>query len=742
MGLAAALLLRATAPALAFAAVGLAFVSVVFARARTLLLGAALVAAGAWLGGARLATLGESDLVRSAGSAGPVVLEVTGPARRGAFVTRIPVHVREAWHRPMSERAQLELPAGVRAPPQGAIIEAIAALRLPREKDESSGYDESAYLARRGAHVVLRADRFTVVGSRGGLPGMADRLRTRLAATIAPGLAGERRAVVAGIVLGEDEGLDQELRDRFRASGLYHLLAVSGQNVAYVVAAVLASAWIVGVPRWVAQVTALSAIVAYVAAVGWQPSVVRAGVAGGLATLAWLVARAQDRWYFALVGAGVLLAWNPYSLLDPGFQLSFAAVAAIFVLVPRLEPVLAGLPAPRWLVSVVLVSAACGLATAPIAWLHFGSIPVLSVVANALAAPVVAPILGLGLAAAAAGPLLPAVAHALAWVNGWLAAYLAWCARLVGGLPFAAVESGVVVAALAVALALGAALWGAPRAARRRLLVPVAVAAALVSVWIFWPEQPPDPPAGLRVSFLDVGQGDAVLVEVPGGAVLVDQGPPEADVAEQLRDLGVERLAAIVLTHPQRDHVGGAPTVLHELAVEAVLDPAQPVENDAGKAALAAAADERVAVTIARAGQRYDLGDLELRVLWPDGSATASDDPNDHAVVILASYGSVDVLLTADAESNVTGRLPIGPVEVVKVAHHGSADDGLAALLERLRPRVAVISVGEDNEYGHPAASTLAALRAQPGVRTFRTDVDGAVVVESRGSELTVETGA
>jgi competence protein ComEC len=214
-------------------------------------------------------------------------------------------------------------------------------------------------------------------------------------------------------------------------------LAVSGQNVAYVVAGVLIAGWLLGVSRWWSQAVAILAILGYVLAVGWQPSVVRAGIAGGLASLAWLASRGSDRWYFLLLGGAALLAWSPYNLLDPGFQLSFSAVAAIFVLVPRLERRLEGYPVPSRLATVVAVSAGCGVATAPILWLHFGAVPILSVLANALAAPVVAPILGFGLAAAAVGTVLPGAALSLGWLNGWLVAYLAACARLVGGLPFA-----------------------------------------------------------------------------------------------------------------------------------------------------------------------------------------------------------------------------------------------------------------------------------------------------------------
>jgi len=165
------------------------------------------------------------------------------------------------------------------------------------------------------------------------------------------------------------------------------------------------------------------------------------GIAGALGSLAWLTARAADRWHLLVLGAIVLLGWNPYTLLDAGFQLSFAAVLAIFVLVPRFQRFLEGYPLGRSLRLVVAISAACGLTTAPIAWLQFHSVQLLTVPANALAAPAVAPLLGLALAAAAVAPFSTNAAAALAWLNGWCAAYLVAVARLVGGLPIAQVKS-------------------------------------------------------------------------------------------------------------------------------------------------------------------------------------------------------------------------------------------------------------------------------------------------------------
>jgi competence protein ComEC len=242
---------------------------------------------------------------------------------------------------------------------------------------------------------------------------------------------------------------------------------VSGQNVALVALGVLATAWLLGVSRAAAEVAALGGIVAYVLAVGAQPSVIRAGVAGCLTSLAFIAGRLTDRWYALALGALVLLAWNPYTLLDPSFQLSVAAVAAIFVLAPRLRRELDGYPLPSSLRDVIAVSAACGVATAPVAWFQFHAVPLLTIPANALAAPVVGPLLGLALIASAVAPVVPSAAAMIAWLDGWCAAYLVACARLVGSLPFAQVRSQRAAAALAAGVLLVAAYaWrrGRPQA--------------------------------------------------------------------------------------------------------------------------------------------------------------------------------------------------------------------------------------------------------------------------------------
>ena len=735
VGLAAANAARAPAgvPIAIVAAAALAAVS---PRARWSACAAAVLLAGWWWGSARLDALERSVLLSEVGRSAEFGAIVTGPVRTSRFALRVPAEVRRLDERALRERVLLELPLG-RSPPQGAVLALRATIAEPRGPE--GGFDERGWLARRGVHVVLHGRDWRIVDRRGGIGGVSDRLRAHVSRAIAPG-EGERRAVLAGIVLGEDEGLSDELQEAFKASGLYHLLAVSGQNITFLALGVLGLAYLLGISRLAAELVVIAAIGAYVLAVGWQPSVVRAGVAGCLASLAWLLSRPRDRWHFLALGAAVLLAWTPASLLEPGFQLSFAAVASIFVLMPRLRLALEGYPLTDALRDALAVSTACGAATAPILWLQFGSVPVYSLPANALIAVVVGPLLGLALVGSLIQPVLPSAALALAWLNGWLAAYIAACARVIGGLPFAEIGSGTAVCVLLGTPVALLALQRLPRWRRRAVLACATALLPALLAWHLLPARALAPPTGFRMTVLDVGQGDAILLQVPEGAVLVDQGPPEADVAEQLRGLGVRRLSALVLTHPQRDHIGGAATVLRQLAVDRVLDPRLAASSPYQRGALEQAERRGVEVVETRAGHAFSLGRLRLRVLWPNRPGLPGDDPNRLPIVLLASYGRVDALLTADAETDVTARLLATHVEILKVAHHGSADQGLGRELRELRPAVAVISCGRGNDYGHPTPSTLAALEGSPGLSLYRTDEDGRVVVESDGSRITVST--
>jgi competence protein ComEC len=711
--------------------------------ARLAALGLALAILGLAWGSFRMDAIGSSILASELGETGVAEVVTIAPARSSSWSTRVIAVTRAFRRTPIRERVLLVLPVG-RSPPRGAILEATVRVAEPRPAED--GFDEHAWLARQGIHVVLEASSWREVGRRGGFGGLGDRIRDRIERAVARGTNGIRRGIVLGVVLGEDEGLSPRVQDDFRASGLYHLLAVSGQNVAFLAGGIYAVGWLLRLSRRVRELSILAVIAAYMLAVGWQPSVVRAGIAGGLASLAWLAARPADRWHFLAVGALVLMAWMPTSALDPGFQLSFAAVAAIFTAVPRVRARLDGYPLPRPAADALAVAVACGVATAPIVLVHFDQAPAYSVLANVVAFAAAPLVLGFGLLAAVVDPVSPSAAAGLAVLAGLGAAWLELVASVVADLPGAQV--GVRTTAwLSGAAAVG---WLVLRRARKRLdtsrraLLTVVLGGSVLGAAVVWiagsPAAAYEPPTGLRVTFLDVGQGDAVLLETRRARVLVDQGPPEADVAGQLARLGIRSLSAIVLTHPQRDHVGGAADVIRRIRVDEVLEPDLAATGPESEEAFEAARARSVPVRAARAGAVLRAGRLVLRVLWPADAGTVSEDPNQNAVVLIASYGETDVLLSADAESDVTAKLPLRPVEVMKVAHHGSEDPGLASELRALRPRVAVISCGRDNEYGHPRPETLAALAGSPGLATYRTDEDGRVVVESDGRQLTVQT--
>jgi competence protein ComEC len=308
----------------------------------------------------------------------------------------------------------------------------------------------------------------------------------------------------------------------------------------------------------------------------------------------------------------------------------------------------------------------------------------------------------------------------------------------------------------AIAAALAWRWWGArrdalagrrPGAGRRRGAL-AAVACVALAAGLAHASRPPQPPRDLTISFLDIGQGDATLIQHGAATVLVDTGPPEGPILDRLRAAGVRRLDVLVLTHAALDHDGAAAAVLDAFTVGLVVDGeeagAAPVSGPFGARAGASvaqlAARRRLRRIASDAGQVLRAGPIELRVLWPhrEPAAPPGAEPNDRATVLHVRDGAFDLLLTADAESNVTAGLSLPVVEALKVAHHGSDDPGLPDLLERLRPKIAVIEVGAHNTYGHPTPATLAALRTVPIVR--RTDRDGMVRVRVRDGRMRVQS--
>ena len=466
LGFAVANLARPEVVPTLVAAAALAFVGFLTpaARFRSVAVAAAVVAVAWSWGSARLAQLDHSVLIARIGTAEWAVVEVEEQPRPGPFDQRVKALVLRWGSLRVHEPVLLQLPLG-RSPPAGARLRLLGELTAP--PGPSHGFDEAAWLRRQGIHTILRSRSYRVVGRRGGISGVGDRVGRWLTGDAAPGLKGERRDVIEAIVLGRASGIDGSLLGDFRATGLYHCLAVDGLKVAAVGGGVAGIALFLGFGIYVAQLAALVAVAAYALAVGLHPSVVRAALAAGLGSLAWLVGRERDRWQALLVGAAVLLGWNPYALFDAGFQLSFAAVASIFVVTPRVVPALEGYPVSHELAQLIGVSTACGLATAPVTWFQFHQISLVTVPANVVAVPIVVEVLGLALLTAVVAPVAPSIAAAMAQFNGWGAWLVATCARAFAGIPGAQITSSRAAVVLGLG-AIGAAAYAWQRGERAR----------------------------------------------------------------------------------------------------------------------------------------------------------------------------------------------------------------------------------------------------------------------------------
>jgi competence protein ComEC len=649
---------------------------------------------------------------------------------------RRPFGARVATVRLAGERVLLRAARGVRWPTErvGSVLAVRGGLEELPDRERS--------LRVRGVHAQLRADELVDTGlARGGMAGLVDGLRARAQGALDEGVPREQAALLRGMALGDDAGLPDRVRDEFRASGLSHLVAASGQNVMLLAALVLAACAVVGLGLHARLALVLVMIAIYVPLAGAGPSIQRAGVMGAAAVVALLASRPAARWHALLLAAAVTLALNPRAVEDVGWQLSFAAVLAILLMATTLRDGLARRGVPSGFAEAAALTAAATLGTAPLIAAHFGQASLVSLPANLAAAPAVAPTMWLGMASAAIGQLSPVLATPFTALAGFPAAYVMWVGHVAGGIPGA--QATVPVAAVAGVCLVGMLAIVSRRA--RPLAAAVLLAALALAVALPRGQAgAATTPAGLRITFLDVGQGDATLIQRREAAILFDTGPPDGPIVTRLRRAGVRRLDLLAVTHAQDDHDGGAAAVLRAMPVGIVLDGRDGVRDGAGARMAAEARRRSVRLVIPRAGQTVRVGGVTIRVLWPGAAPALREsgaDPNERAIVAEAKADAVRVLLTADAESDVLARLDLEPVDVLKVSHHGSADPGLPAVLGRLQPRLAAIEVGRNNRYGHPAASTVRAL-ASAGAAVMRTDRDGSIRVEPAGGELRIQTHA
>jgi len=577
------------------------------------------------------------------------------------------------------------------------------------------------------------------------------------------GLPGDGAALLPGLTLGDTSAVDHGLNSAMRVASLTHLTAVSGANCAIVTVTVVALAALIGFPRWGRAAAGIVALAGFVMVVGLQPSVVRAAVMAAVVLVTIVLGRPGAGIPVVAFAVCVLLLVFPAWSVSPGFTLSVAATVAILVLAPVLarrfvlwcerlapHPWMARLsPIARRNVALIFaVPVSTQLVCQPIIMLFSPVWPTYGVLANILAEPAAPLATILGMVAFVLAPVVPWLAHVVAWL-GWVpSAWIALVAQTVARMPMSSLPwiDGIVGATCAVATSVFMCLVIVARRRRLRSLGAVGTALTLGLAFAVGLTQvvgvQVTRPADWRIAMCDVGQGDAFVVrgfDAQGQHrdILIDTGR-HADLAEScLQNLGIERLEAAVLTHFDADHAGGVEAVLER--TDNVLISAPQRESD--DAVIRRLVEQGITVIRATSGQRVALGDTACTVLWPAPGHPSMQGGNPGSISLSVTAPGMSALFLADlgedSQNALLAQHPgLGRVDVLKVAHHGSADQS-SRLTNLLHPRLALISVGRDNGYGHPTGKTMRLLEGI-GARSVRTDISGLALISSSSGDLRV----
>ncbi|GAB1335557.1 ComEC/Rec2 family competence protein [Streptomyces sp. E-15] len=612
-----------------------------------------------------------------------------------------------------------------------------------------------------------------IVAGPSGPQRLAGRLRAGLREATED-LPADARALLPGLVVGDTSRITPELDHAFEETDLAHTLAVSGSNLTILLALLLGPPGLAQraerrglAPRlgFSLRATALAGgalTLGFVIVCRPDPSVLRAAACGAVALLALATGRRRSLVPALATAVLLLVLYDPWLARGYGFLLSVLATGALLVLAPGWSEALRRRRVPPRLAEALAAAAAAQVVCAPVVAVLSARVSLVAVPCNLLAEVAVAPATVLGFAALATAPVAMPAAEALAWCASWPARWIAGVARYGAALPGAGVDwPGSWPGALALAAVTAAVLLAGRRLLRRPVwcgllgfLVVLLVTrpAPLTRVITGWP------PQGWRFAMCDVGQGDAtVLAAGEGAGVVVDAGPDPELVDHCLRRLGVTRVPLLVLTHFHADHVAGLPGVLRGRSVAAIETTGFAEPADQAEFVRRQAAERHIPVTTAVAGDERRAGPLTWRVLWPPprrarpgapfpapvppagpGAPFEPEGPNDASVALLVRTGGLRLLLLGDLEPPAQQALSRSPaaadlagVDVLKVAHHGSAYQD-PRLMSLAAPRVALVSVGADNPYGHPAPVTTAALRAG-GAAVLRTDRDGSLVITGTG---------
>jgi competence protein ComEC len=640
----------------------------------------------------------------------------------------------------------------------------------PQRVENWGEFDYREYLARQGIFHEMRGAHITLLAEGTGSPFYQAlfRVRDRAQGIINRLIPDAESSLLSGILLGDDSGMPARLRDDFRTTGMSHIIAISGFNIAILAGVLLrAGRWLPGLRT--SGFVAITGVIIYALFVGADAAVVRAAI---MAALYIFSHRVLGRPTFApaslFVAAMLMTLIDPYALWDIGFQLSFAATLGLMLFVAptsaavrdKLAQHLPGAFVGRvmpLLTDVVIVTMAAQLMTLPLLAYHFGEISLASLVANLLILPAQPGVMLWGGLATLAGMVSIELAQPIAWVAWLFLGYTTYLVELLAQLPHAlvSIEPGVVSVVLYYLAAIGA-YWLTVQSKEQReaLLVQIRGRAAhgapvilglSLGLIVIWSRTQPD--GNLRVAFLDVGQGDAIFVQTPEGRQLLVDGGQYPSLIK--RHLGRQmpfwdrHVDIVVATHPDDDHVAGLPELFERYNVELlVTNGAEAGASQAYGQLLEEAQKRGVPVHVPEVGEQLRLGEeVALTFLHPGQASLTSD--NDSSVAIRLTYGNFSVLLTGDAELEgermmAASGLPLQAL-VFKAGHHGSRSSSNAFFLELVQPQIVVVSAGSGNRFDHPHLEVLERAEAL-GAVILRTDELGTIEIVSDGQQMWWET--
>ena len=564
--------------------------------------------------------------------------------------------------------------------------------------------------------------------------------------------------IVTAILIGDRTGLPDDVRTRLQAAGTYHVIAISGGNIAILAALMSAALLVTGMSgRWT-SVTIVLGVVAYATVVNAGPSVWRATATA----VAYLVARVIDHrappWNAMAVSAALLACTAPLDVRDAGFALTFGATAAIVETAARLPRLTAGSPSllhvRTWVVATIAASAAAEIVLLPIAASVFSRVTCAGLVLNLAAVPLMTIAQVAGLVVVAGGDV-EWIASAAGGLAAWAAATLVGSARLIDLLPWLAIRVPAPSVSLVVVyyVSLAAALWLPGRA---RAVIVAACGVLILTGAV--PAVRPHPNDGrMRVTAFDVGQGDSLLVQTPGGhSIVVDTGGAGLDGAAfdiggrvltpALWARGVRRLDVLAITHGDPDHIGGAAALVRDLKPRELWQGVDVPRHEPSRNLRTTALEHGITPTGRIAGDTVRVDEVSIRVLHPPVPEWERQRVrNDDSLVLEVRHGDVAILLTGDIsaaiEQAILPRLTPARIRILKVGHHGSRTSTSQELLDAWKPQVAIISCGRGNRFGHPVPEVIGRLE-MAGVAIYRTDRDGQVTIASDGREVNVRTYA